>query len=138
MYLCMYITHNAPRCTHVLYNTCSTCVSDTADTTSKKLLFVRDIQYVLAASLHLFHIKPLLVCTVHTVGICTLNSTNVYSTSNTTCCMYMNCQYNIRTVTHREKEAAFISGSRIPCNMLGTAEPATTTPHAVPASRRGS
>ena len=28
--------------------------------------------------------------------------------------------------------------SRIPCNMLGAAEPATTTPHAVPASRRGS
>ena len=40
--------------------------------------------------------------------------------------------------THREIEATSISGLRILCNMLVDAEPATTTPHAVPVSRHGS
>ena len=43
------------------------------------------------------------------------------------------------SVTHTEIEAATsTSGSRISGNMLVAAEPATTTPHKIPASRNGS
>ena len=41
-------------------------------------------------------------------------------------------------IEHTEIEAAFHLGLADSCNMLGTAEPATITPHTVPASRRRS